>query len=85
MIRLNPTAGAVTAGSPTRHGTMAGSMWREGAYGNETAVQCCGCGSTIAVAESRVAGPAGGPCVFSCSSKCEQDYEEGRGAAVGRQ
>jgi hypothetical protein len=56
-------------------------VWREGPYGTETAVQCCGCGATIAVAESRVAGPSGGPCVFSCSPKCEQDYEEGRGVA----
>jgi hypothetical protein len=48
--------------------------WRPGKQ-IERAVTCCNCGSTIAIAESRVAGPKLGPCVFSCCEDCEREYE----------
>jgi hypothetical protein len=49
--------------------------WREGSPHNERAVNCCNCGATIAVAESRVAGPKD-DAIFSCSHVGEQEYEE---------
>ena len=50
--------------------------WREGDSSIEKAVRCCGCGSTISVAESRAATTPGGSAVFSCSPECECDYEQ---------
>lgn len=49
--------------------------WHEGNFMCEKIVHCCGCGGTISVAESRVAALPGGGHAFSCSPKCEQDYE----------
>jgi hypothetical protein len=50
-------------------------IWRRGQYGNERVVQCCGCGVNIAVSQSRVAGPVGGPALFSCGVECEERFE----------
>jgi len=58
-------------------GSAAALDWREGDSSIEKAVRCCGCGSAISVAESRVA-KLGDTHVFSCSEKCELDYETTR-------
>jgi len=60
---------------------MSALNWRAGKP-VETIVPCCGCGSNIAVAESRVTEIPGREgsvtSVFSCSPECEEKFEKFR-------
>jgi len=45
--------------------------WTPGQYGNETVVECAGCGASIAVCESTVT-PWRSTHLFACCPRCEQ-------------